>query len=291
MLKHIKFWLLKPYPFPSTTRNKIMISFAFGLFIFLFLIAFKPFNFDNLKNNILYFAFIYGAITTSVLFVNLVALPMLFKQYFDPNKWTIYKMLLFVFQIIFVISIVNMLFSNDSNVYFKKIDHLFIFFLINTLLVGIFPLLIYVYFTERISNKKRLQIAQNISKIQKSNPKPLQSVKDIVVLKGNNKNELLKITLDKLLFISYEKNYASVFYLYENRTKEVLLRTSLNNIEMQLSNFPSIVRCHKSFIVNTANVEQIKGNARSYQLKIKETDKLIPVSRSFPKELLFTLIK
>jgi hypothetical protein len=42
-------------------------------------------------------------------------------------------------------------------------------------------------------------------------------------------------------------------------------------------------------------VQEIQGNARSYLLKIKgkyqmKEPILIPVSRSFPKELLFTLV-
>jgi len=117
----------------------------------------------------------------------------------------------------------------------------------------------------------------------------------LITLVGDNKKEEFQLTLYDLLFITSEKNYASVFYLVEDQVKEHLLRTTLTKIEEQTSKHKSIVRCHKSFIVNTNRVVKIQGNARSFLLKIKNPSNpknnfLIPVSRNFPKELLFTLI-
>jgi len=67
-----------------------------------------------------------------------------------------------------------------------------------------------------------------------------------------------------------------------------LLKTFLNKKTTKKQN---IVRCHKSYIVNAKKVNKIHGNARGYFLNIKNIDFSIPVSRNFPKELLFTLIE
>lgn len=290
MLKKITKWLLKPYPFPITIRQKALISLGFGKFVFLFLIIFRPFNFDDLQEKKLYYALIYGIITMSIMLMNLIVLPLIFKTFFNPNKWTIYKMLLFVLETIIFIGIVNTLFSHQSNKIFIEKEYYFMFFITNTFSVGVFPLLFYVYITERLSNNKRKSVANNISKIQKINSKIIDTNDEEITIKGENKLEELKLLLSNLLYISCEKNYASIFYLENGSTKETLLRTSLNKIESQLSNYQSIIRCHKSYIINTNKVVEIKGNARSYLLKIPKLDFLIPVSRSFPKEMLFTLV-
>ncbi len=291
MLKNIKYWLLKPYPFPSTLKRKIFISLGFGKFVFLFLIIFKPFHFNELESNKLYYAFIYGLITMSIMLLNLIILPLIFKSFFNPNKWNIYKMLLFVLETIVIIGVINTVFSLQSNKIFIEKGYRFTFFIINTFLIGVFPLFIYVYIIERLSNKKHQTLAEKISKIQKTNPRVITTSDEEIIIKGENKKEQIKLTLNNLLYISYEKNYASIFYLQNNTLKEALIRTSLNKIEEQLIDFEEIIRCHKSYIVNTNKVIEIKGNARSYLLKIPNLEFLIPVSRSFPKELLFTLVK
>lgn len=289
MIASIKKWFLRPYPFPTTYKSKFLISIGFGLFIFLFLLIFTPFNFRDLKDEVLYFALMYGIITTSILLLNLLLAPVIFTNIFNPNKWTIYKMIIYVLEIMLIISFANWFFSNLHGNFFAKKGNSFLFFITVTFLVGIFPLFIYVYITERVANKKYQNIADNISKAQKINQNSDNGKKQIIFV-GENKREKLTLLLNDFLCISSEKNYANIIYLKDGEIKNVLFRTSLNKIEAQLSDYKSIVRCHKSYIVNTKQVEKIQGNARSYLLKIPKLDFLIPVSRNFPKELLFTLV-
>lgn len=279
----LKTWLLKPYPFPTTTKSKIIISLVFGKFVFIFLILFKPFDFHIYKDKALYFAFIFGLITMSVMLINLLSFPLLLKKVFNPTKWNVYKMLLFVTNIIILIGFANWFFSNRLISAYISISS----FLIYTVLVGLFPMLFYVYITEKIRDKKLKSVAESISEIKRT---PKTSNIEIC-LKGENKKEFLKIELKNLLYISFEKNYSSVFYLEKGKIKENLIRTTLNSIEKQLVDFTTVIRCHKSYIVNTMQVIEMEGNARSYNLKITDVDLLIPVSRNFPKELLFTLVK
>ena len=66
-------------------------------------------------NNSAYYAFIYGLITLSVLLINLLIFPLVFTKFFNPDKWTIYKMLLYVLEIILTISFANWYFSKWVN--------------------------------------------------------------------------------------------------------------------------------------------------------------------------------
>jgi len=290
----LKSWFLKPYPFPTTTKAKLLISLGFGKVVFLFLLIFQPFNFNNIEENNALFALSYGLITFVIMLISLFAIPLLFPKYFNPVKWVVYKMLFFVLGIEFVISIANWYFSLLT---LKEIasDLSLSFFLIATTTIGVIPVLAYLYILEYLRNKKHSSIAEQISNRQYHQSSIYKVAKDTITLRGDNKKELFTMLINDLLYINSEKNYASIFYYQEGQLKEQLLRTPLTKIEQQLQKFDFIVRCHKSYIVNTLQVEKLQGNARSYLLKIKEVTPnqktiLIPVSRSFPKELLFTLV-
>ena len=51
-------------------------------------------------------------------------------------------------------------------------------------------------------------------------------------------------------------------------------------MEHDLQAYPMIVRCHRAFLVNLGQVDQIISNAGSMQLRMKHTNECIPVSRS-----------
>ncbi len=59
-----------------------------------------------------------------------------------------------------------------------------------------------------------------------------------------------------------------------------MLRATSKQIEVDLGAYPMIVRCHRAFLVNLQQVEQIISHAGTMQLKIKHCDDSIPVSRS-----------
>jgi len=288
-MQQLKEWFKKPYPFPNFFKEKFFISLGFGKFVFIFLFLVKPLDFNRLADKSLYFAAMYGLITFVLLFLNLITLPKLFPKYFDLAKWNIGKMISFVIILILMISFANWYFSLIS---FKAINvdyHSLSFFLINTSITGFFPIIFYLYISERRASKKHEVMADTISNLKNGIKSNNQEVVKVV---GDNKNEYFDLYLYELVYISFEKNYSSIFYIKDGGIKEKVLRISLTKIENQLSDFQFIVRCHRSYLVNTKQVKTIIGNARSYQLVLKNTSEIrIPVSRSFPKELLFTLIQ
>lgn len=112
-----------------------------------------------------------------------------------------------------------------------------------------------------------------------------------VVFTSDSTNESLKITIKNLVYISSQANYACLFVNENSVLKEYVIRTTLKKIEHTLVNYNTFYRCHKSYIINADFVNSIEGNARGYQLLLSVSDKKIPVSRSFPKELLKNILK
>ncbi|MDP5105491.1 MAG: LytTR family transcriptional regulator DNA-binding domain-containing protein [Polaribacter sp.] len=131
-----------------------------------------------------------------------------------------------------------------------------------------------------IVNEKLLKKEKNYNKII-----------DEITIYSENKKEKLTIHIDKLIYITIDGNYASFFLDTTNGVKELILRNTLANILKQLKDYPFIVRCHKSYIINSLFFNKIKGNARGYFLKSKNIESKIPVSRSFNKKELVDLLK
>ncbi|GAB5518419.1 MAG: hypothetical protein RhofKO_06700 [Rhodothermales bacterium] len=92
--------------------------------------------------------------------------------------------------------------------------------------------------------------------------------------------ETLTLHTDDLLYIQSDRNYV----LIHTRTaaQPHVLRTSLKAVETQLSD-RGVVRCHRSYLVNTAHIEQHQRRARGGQLTLRATAITLPVSASFAK--------
>ena len=59
-----------------------------------------------------------------------------------------------------------------------------------------------------------------------------------------------------------------------------MLRATMKQMEDTLQPYPIIVRCHRAFMVNLGQVEQISSSSRSMQLVMRHSNDAIPVSRS-----------
>jgi DNA-binding LytR/AlgR family response regulator len=54
----------------------------------------------------------------------------------------------------------------------------------------------------------------------------------------------------------------------------------MKQMEDELQDYSMIVRCHRAFMVNLGQVEQISSNSRAMQLVMRHSQDAIPVSRS-----------
>ena len=114
---------------------------------------------------------------------------------------------------------------------------------------------------------------EHLKKLQDSN----QDSK--ITLEGNT-NEHVTLEISDLLFIEAVGNYVKVCQLHDNEVHTNMLRATMKQMEDALQAYPMIVRCHRAFMVNLGQVEQISSNSRAMQLVIRHSNDAIPVSRS-----------
>ena len=292
-MKSFLSWLSIPYYFNPSVSFKFKISFSIGLFVFLFLYIFKPFYLVSLENVLLQYTAGIGITTFFGVFFFLYIPALIFKDYFNEDNWTIGRNLFLIIVGILLTGILiwslGNVFKNQYNL--KNIS--LIRFLFYTYLVGTLPVVFFIFINEKNVREKRKKRAENINKYKKEKLEiKIKKLPTNVVIFSDNKKESINFNIDDLVYITSQGNYAS-FFLRINKEglKEKILRVTLSKINTSLKGYSNIIRCHKSYIVNINYINDITGNARGYILKSEIISINIPVSRSFSKESLQSLLQ
>ena len=134
------------------------------------------------------------------------------------------------------------------------------------------------------------QLNEQLKKLQDSNAGVPQQTVDVtsagdtdqdskITLEGNT-NEHVTLEISDLLYIEAVGNYVKVCKLQGNEAHTNMLRATMKQMEDSLQAYPMIVRCHRAFMVNLGQVEQISSNSRAMQLVMRHSHDSIPVSRS-----------
>ena len=93
-------------------------------------------------------------------------------------------------------------------------------------------------------------------------------------------NESVTLQISDLLYIEAVGNYVKVCHLRDGEVHTDMLRATMKQLEETLHDYSMIVRCHRAFMVNLGQVEQIVSHSGSTQLYIKHCHESLPVSRS-----------
>ena len=101
----------------------------------------------------------------------------------------------------------------------------------------------------------------------------------VIKLTGTT-NDSISLQISDLLYVEAVGNYVKVFHLCEGKVRTDMLRATSKQIEDDLHNYPMIIRCHRAFIVNLQQVQQIISKSGSMQLLINHCLDYLPVSRS-----------
>jgi len=291
-MKRITTWLNTPYYFNPSVLFKLKSSVMLGVFIFIFLYLFKPFSLSSLNYYLLEYTTAISLFSAIGTFLMLFIPPFLFPDYFNEDKWTIGKNILFIFIGMFLIGFVLWY---CSNIYkeSKELNSISLpLFLLYTFLVGAIPIFFLIYINEKSLRKKRRKTAKEIKsyKEKKELEKNSQSNTKITIYSDNRKENIC-FNINNLVYITSQGNYASFFLKQnDNLLKEKILRVTLSKIEKELEGYTKVIRCHKSYIINTNFIEDINGNARGYLLKSTIIPFEIPVSRSFSKQSIMSYL-
>lgn len=280
----ISSWLNKPYPFVENPKDKWILIIFSSSFVALFLIIFQPFDANKISDYKTLYLIGFGLNVFIALIICYFILPKVFQKIYDVENWVIGREIIQLTLVILIISFLNYIYNNYVGKHIAVPKTFFEFFGI-TFSIGVFPLTFLTLYIEQKLNRKNRENAYNLNTYISQKHEYAVS-KLIEIQPETSTTKPIQIQDKDFLFANSDNNYCTIYYLEKNQVKKELLRISLKNLKEQLSDFDNMIRCHRSYIVNKNNIQNISGNARSLTLSLKNTNAVIPVSRRFPKEKL-----
>lgn len=267
-------FLNKKFTLLDNKDDRYLLILVVFIFSVIFLNIFQPFNISRWYSDS---GFIQFLRLSSYGFV--IAIVFLFTQFplrkiFDLQEFKVKNYLLWL---VIEISLINLvyifLYGNPIGNFINDLGFSLKYTLLSIWLPYSFAILIVYYKNQR----------EEIKSLKTTVAIPPE--KRLVVLKDENGKIKFSVLATDLLVLESTDNYVSVFYILQNKVQRKLLRNSLKNMEEMLKE-SGIMRCHRSFMVNPANVEFMQKKGKKLNIKIKHFDKSIPVSEKYSSPFL-----
>lgn len=283
--------LSKPYPFLYYTKRNVYIAVIIGIVIF----GINCFinDAESVKEHLsiggIELCFLFGAITCFAIMLLLEVIPRFFFSEELRETWTIQKEICFISALLLTIISLNYL----SLFLVVKVPENFLsitqFFWIalNGILIGALPTACMIWVNYTVILKRNLkEVKQSNTQLKKLLERQQAKTEgEKIVLPSNNSKENIHLDLSTLWFIRSEGNYVETYSKENNKINKKIYRASIQMLQKNLSKYPSIIRTHRSYLVNIHKIKYTKGNARNFQLYFDETDLMVPVSRSKFQEI------
>lgn len=118
---------------------------------------------------------------------------------------------------------------------------------------------------------------------QKFGERIVPPAESTAVLVGENKNEILQLEKQQLLFVKAVENYVEICFVNDNeKVVSLTFRQTLSNVYEQL---PFLEKSHRSYLVNVNAIKEISGNSQGAKISFVAGDKEVPLSKTYYKQV------
>jgi len=245
---------------------------------FVFLNFFQPFGIYHKEEISTQDVFVDLFVAMGFVFVVLITSQFVIRPLFNSYKSTIFGiLLLFLTEAVLSSGVWTLLnvYAPNVTVVKRNLFHLWFENFIGYIAIMCLPYFLFIAYIY-IKDKQSVVIEKAKEKVD---------ILQTIAINDETGETKLLLNIDNLLYIQSADNYVEVNYLEDNSAQKILIRNSLKNIETEFLNTP-IIRCHRSFMLNTKKIESAKKTTAGFEVKLKElTNTSIPVSRSYVSEL------
>ncbi len=281
-MKNLKDFLAREIPVLGGIEKLYFVSLT-GLFVFLFLLFFQPFgvnNYDpeeNITAQLFLGMFLMGLAASLFLALNeFLIFPLFFRRIRRGQMvlWIIWSLCWLAGGIFLVYNYLGGWHDFRLKSYFE--------FLGNVGALSLIPLaglLLYI----RIRDLRRTLDSAHAYTYDGGDGEFL------LVFTAENQKDRFTLPLKLLLFIESDDNYVSIHHLLHGRPAKTLFRKSLKSIQEE-AHHPSLLRCHRSYLINLAHLQQIRGNRNKLQVFLHYVQDPIPVSRQYADSMLSLVV-
>ena len=263
-------------------RRFLLESVAFVVaFSILFLLTYHPFSSTTwlgLKPDVILQSVLFYLSAIGVLLLSKMGLMI----HQIRHTITVRKYLFWVLGEFILIALIYLLhtrfwFETDIPFTFRLVLH-------TSLCVGMILVIPYTIFTLLAANKAKTEELDAL-KLQLSTQSPEPKPDHIVHFYDFGGVLRISIPADAIYFIASQDNYVEIQYVLSGKLLNYLMRCRTTRLEKQLEG-TSLIRCHRSYIVNVDNVSQFKREkSRAFLVLSHPEAKRIPVSKSYYKTI------
>jgi hypothetical protein len=252
------------------------------LFIAAFLYFFKPFGMHREPHPELV-CLAYGGVTFFCCTTHNWFLTYALRIETDSPNWSLWKWSLSMLGLLVWIAVGNVCLMDWLYPHFQLTWASFLVMLRDTLLLGTIPVVVSGLLIQLRAARRFQAEAQTLDSKPKPEPNTEADEQTITFAVSAEQNQTL--TCDQIAYVQAMQNYVVVHYhTRSGGTEKMTVRDTISNTLQALVG-SSVVRCHRSYLVNYAKVAQVEGNAQGLKLRLSGfADVSVPVSRSYVPE-------
>lgn len=248
--------------FSKSYKAHLLVGLGVGVWLVLFLVLIAPFDVSDLTFLIrIKITVVYGLIFFLSYLACIIVQNALFKKF---SKWSI-KLEIILYALMYLVGLPFIIIYYKSGI--VNGDYSISAFILEQyipILIIITPIM---FLLRRFVSKKG---------------KVISVEEGMITLKGENKNDILRLKSDTIISVNSSDNYVEVSYLEQNTLKKKLLRTTLSKVE---SEFEFLTRSHRSYLINTDHFIEWTGKDTA-----KLTQAEVPVSKQY-KEAISSIVR
>ncbi|WP_029903396.1 LytTR family DNA-binding domain-containing protein [Prevotella sp. 10(H)] len=272
-------------PFPYYHKNWLIVA-APTVWIFLLTYILEPLGLSSITYK-LKVVIIITLITTISAIIVVYIFPRIFKKFYNPENWKIYKLLsygLFISSLSIPATtyyVYSIYLKECPNIIHTRTELMFFWFPIAWFIAIVPTLIIFIQVKQTWATEKQDEAitSSEISCIEETEER-----EDIISITINAR-EKLEIIPQDFLYAEAQGNYVIIFYIDNNEVRRKSSRATISNMTEILCKHFSIARCHRTYIVNTSYICNIRSQSQTYTLTLTKTNAEIPVSRSYLKTI------
>lgn len=283
--------LRSPYPTLYQRWKAVVIP---SVIIFLILYILQPFGISRIEDSKFWVAFGSALIAAGASGIFTYLLPSLFPSYYKEQNWTLGKYLLNLLQLLLLITIGLWVYQSWLLGVWLN-GGLFVSVLLWVMILAPFPTVFFLMWNRNLLLTRNLREATEMnfhltkemsSEDREVNPKEKEDGTGALVFFGGTK-EMLEMKSGDFFYAEAEGNYVKVCYRSGKDGKIVrkLLRATMKQAEEAIAACPSVIRCHRAFLVNIRLVVKVDGNSQGYRLILEGCGEEVPVSRAYAKKV------
>jgi DNA-binding LytR/AlgR family response regulator len=204
-----------------------------------------------------------------------IGIPSVLPGLFQAENWTIKKEA--VLHLLFLI--LNSVAFAFYALYVGKIGITF-HIAVNIVLISAASVAVLVIVNEYkfLKNKLQLFMVQNKnSDIKEPDVDALNGIE----FESENQSEQFFLFPEQIILIKSAGNYIEIIYKQNEKVSRRMIRNTLAYAEQLLSQYPFLIRCHRSSVVNINCIQKVNKTAEGLKLDLLDYSRAVNVSRQY----------